>query len=57
MNRLALLSLLCSVNGLKLREPQPRRLDTSLIKFVEEDEASLEYDPSDVQIRFVDIDD
>ena len=57
MNRLALLSLLCSVNGLKLREPQPRRLDTSLIKFVEEDEATLEYDPSDVQIRFVDIDD
>ena len=57
MNKLAIISLLCSVQGLKLEEPKAKRLDTTLIKFVEEEETSLDYDPSDVQIRFVDIDD
>ena len=32
-------------------------MDTTLIKFVEENETALDYDPSDVQMRFVDIDD
>ena len=57
MNKFMIISLLCSVQGLKLEEPSLRRLDTTLIKFVDEEETSLDYDPSDVQIRFVDIDD
>ena len=57
MNKFTIISLLCSVQGLKLEEPRLRRLDTTLIKFVDEEETSLDYDPSDVQIRFVDIDD
>ena len=57
MNKFMIISLLCSVQGLKLEEPSLRRLDTTLIKFVDEGETSLDYDPSDVQIRFVDIDD
>ena len=57
MNKFTIISLLCSVQGLKLEEPRLKRLDTTLIKFVDEEETSLDYDPSDVQIRFVDIDD
>ena len=57
MNKFTIISLLCSVQGLKLEEPRLKRLDTTLIKFVDEGETSLDYDPSDVQIRFVDIDD
>ena len=57
MNKFVLIGLLCSVQGVKLEYPKERRLDTTLIRFVDEKETNLDYDPSDVQIRFVDIDD
>ena len=56
MNKFTIAAFLGITNAINLRKIIPRRLNTELSQFVNEND-DIDFDPSDVQIRFVDIDD